>query len=85
MAGRPTRGAAWTQEQDDELRRLVAARRNVYAIAAEMRRTVDAIRGRAQLLRLPLTVSRRPWREQAGPPVGEETAGSKRDGSKDSK
>ena len=63
MAERATRGAPWTQEQDAELSRLVVARRNVYAIAAAMSRTVDAIRDRAQLLGHPSTVCRRPWRQ----------------------
>lgn len=52
----------WSVEDDETLRTMVAARRPTSAIASALGRTVDAVRGRAQTLRVPLTLRLRPWR-----------------------
>jgi len=52
----------WLEADDAELRRLVAARVPVAGIARAMGRTVDAVRGRAQVLGIGLTPRLRPWR-----------------------
>jgi hypothetical protein len=53
---------AWTEADDRELRERLAARQQTATIATAMRSTVDAIRGRAQVLGLTLTQRMRPWR-----------------------
>jgi len=53
----------WTEEQDAELRRRLDARQQAAEIARALGRTVDAVRGRAQVLRLTLTARYRPWME----------------------
>ena len=53
----------WTEEQDAELRRRLDARQQAAEIARALGRTVDAVRGRAQVLRLTLTARNRPWKE----------------------
>ncbi|MES2753499.1 MAG: hypothetical protein V4659_02420 [Pseudomonadota bacterium] len=62
MADRKPRGTPWTVDEDGRLRQLVAARGNASTIANVLGRTVDAVRGRAQALGLPLSNSKRPWR-----------------------
>ena len=57
------RGAPWTEEADAELRRRFAARESVATIARAMGRTQDAIRGRADQLRIAVRSSIRSWRE----------------------
>lgn len=57
------RGAPWTEENDAELRKRVAAKQTIGQIAREMSRTMDAIRGRAAALRITLRSSQRPWRD----------------------
>lgn len=57
------RGAPWNEKADAELRRRVAARESVGAIARAMGRTQDAIRGRADQLRITVPSSLRPWRD----------------------
>lgn len=56
------RRRAWSEEDDAELRRLVAARQPTGEIARELQRTIDAVRGRAAHLDLVLPSSLRPWR-----------------------
>jgi hypothetical protein len=45
-------GRAWTSEEDNQLRTLAAANRNVGAIAPELKRTEAALSGRAYKLGL---------------------------------
>lgn len=56
-------GRRWTAELDEELRRRVAAHQTAGQIAREMGRTLDAIRGRADTLRITVRSSVRPWRD----------------------
>ncbi len=60
------RNRRWTPAEDAELERRLRAREPVGKVALAMRRTVDGIRGRAQLLRLTLPGRLRPWRPQVG-------------------
>jgi hypothetical protein len=53
----------WTEEDDAELCRRVAAKQTIGQIARELGRTMDAIRGRAAALRITLRSSQRPWRD----------------------
>jgi len=58
----PRRRRPWSEEDDAELRRLVAARQSSGEIARQLKRTLDAVRGRAAHLDLVLPSSLRPWR-----------------------
>lgn len=60
------RSRAWSAEDDDALRAGVAARQQTADIARGLGRTIDGVRGRAQLLRLRLTPRLRPWRAYPG-------------------
>jgi hypothetical protein len=60
---RPSR--AWSAEDDAALRAGIAAKQQTPDIARALGRTVDAVRGRAQVLRLRLTPRLRPWRTHA--------------------
>lgn len=55
-------GNVWSEEDDAELRRRIAARQPAAVIAKGMGRRIDAIRGRAAALRVTLPSSQRPWR-----------------------
>ena len=46
----------WTPEEDDELRSLIIASKDIATIAAQLNRTHKAIRRRASKLKLPLEV-----------------------------
>ncbi|WP_447728263.1 hypothetical protein [Sphingomonas koreensis] len=52
----------WSEEDDAELSRLIAERHPPGQIARQLRRTIDAVRGRAAHLNLVLPSSLRPWR-----------------------
>jgi hypothetical protein len=56
----------WSDENDEDLRRRIAARQQIGDIARAMKRTVDGIRGRAATLRLRLPGRNRPWRTNGG-------------------
>ena len=58
----PRQARAWTEEDDADLRARLAARQPTALIARETDRTMDALRGRAQVLGLTLTPRGRPWR-----------------------
>lgn len=60
--GTPNRRRPWDAAADLELRRRAAANEPVGAIAKAMDRTVDAVRGRANRLRIVVKSSLRPWR-----------------------
>lgn len=62
---RPAFGRRWTEDDDARLRRLIAAREPPARIAQALKRTQDAIRGRAAELRLTLPSPLRPWRRFA--------------------
>ncbi len=44
----------WTPEEDNCLRRLVEAGRPIEFVAAELKRSVKAVKGRAHMLRISL-------------------------------
>ena len=46
----------WTPEEDDELRSLILATKDIATIAKELNRTEEAIRRRAIKLKLPMKV-----------------------------
>ena len=50
------RNPLWTPEEDDELRSLTVASKDIATIAKELNRTQKAIRRRATKLKLPLKV-----------------------------
>lgn len=52
----------WTSEEDEELRTRLTDRQQLAAIARSMGRTLEAVRARAQALRLVSGSSLRPWR-----------------------
>jgi hypothetical protein len=60
----------WTSEEDNRLRELVVSNAAAFDIAAELGRTVSAVKGRTLLLRLTLGRSRsnRVASQQDGPP-----------------
>lgn len=58
----PRRRRVWSEADDAELHRLVAARQPTGEIARQLGRTIDAVRGRAVHLGLALPSSLRPWR-----------------------
>lgn len=60
-------GRRWSEDDDAELRRLIAAREPAVRIAHALRRTQDAIRGRAAELHLTLPSPLRPWKRFAKP------------------
>ncbi len=60
-----TRRRPWTDADDIELRRLIEDRQRPSEIARQLGRTIDAIRGRAASLGLPLPSALRPWRRTA--------------------
>lgn len=62
VEGRARVGRAWSEDDDGDLRRRIAARQPAGVIAKGMDRTVDAIRGRAAALHVALPSSQRPWR-----------------------
>lgn len=51
----------WSEDDDAELRRLIATRQPPAAIAKTLGRTQDAVRGRAGQLGLPVPSPLRPW------------------------
>ena len=53
----------WTEEDDAGLRERLGSRQQPADIAHALGRTIDAIRGRAQVLGLRLPSRMRPWRE----------------------
>lgn len=53
----------WSEEDDAELARLIAARHRPSHIAEQLQRTLDAVRGRASQLGLALPSTLRPWRQ----------------------
>lgn len=57
------RSRPWTEAEDAELRARLGARQQPAEIARALGRTVDAIRGRAQMLDLTLPSRTRPWRD----------------------
>jgi transposase-like protein len=63
MTVRSNSRSRWSEENDAELLRLVAAREPPAAIAKKMGRTQDAVRGRAAQLGIMLPSSIRPWRQ----------------------
>lgn len=76
-------GSVWSEEDDAELRRRIAARQTAAVIAKGMRRRIDGIRGRAAALRLTLPSSQRPWRlfpGRASTPATETESGQSPDG-----
>ena len=67
--GKPTQrrpSRAWSAEDDASLRAGIAAKQQTPDIARALGRTVDAVRGRAQVLGLRLTSRLRPWRVYPG-------------------
>ena len=50
------RNFLWTSDEDDELRSLILASKDIATIAKELNRTQKAIRRRATKLKLPLKV-----------------------------
>ena len=44
----------WTPEEDDQLRKLIEASASIHFIASKLKRTGGAIRGRANLLKIPI-------------------------------
>jgi hypothetical protein len=78
-AGPPVRagskGRRWSDDDDAQLRRLIAGREPPARIARILQRTQDAIRGRAAQLRLTLPSPLRPWRRFSNPNRRVETAG----------
>jgi len=53
----------WTEDDDAELRKRLGARQQPGEIAQALGRTIDAVRGRAQVLDLALPSRTRPWRQ----------------------
>ena len=49
---------AWTSDEDERLRKLVISNAPAFDIAADLGRTVTAVRARAQALRISLGSSR---------------------------
>jgi hypothetical protein len=62
----------WTDEDDAQLRGLIASREPPAVIARRMQRTQDAIRGRAGQLGLAVPSPLRPWRRHWGRALREE-------------
>jgi len=58
----PRRRRPWSEVDDDALRRMIAERQLPGEIARQLRRTIDAVRGRAVHLDLVLPSPLRPWR-----------------------
>ena len=65
-------GRQWSEDEDAQLRALIAAREPPAAIARRMQRTQDAIRGRAGQLGLAVPSPLRPWRKHWGRALREE-------------
>lgn len=80
LAVGPGRGRRWSDDDAAELRRLIVAREPAVRIARTLRRTQDAIRGRAAELRLTLPSPLRPWREFAKPKHGRKEQSSVSEG-----
>jgi hypothetical protein len=49
---------AWTSDEDERLRKLIISNAPAFDIAADLGRTVSAVRARAQALRISLGSSR---------------------------
>lgn len=62
----------WTEDDDAQLLRLIAAREPPASIARQMQRTQDAIRGRAGQLGVAVPSPIRPWRKHRGRALREE-------------
>lgn len=73
------RGRRWSDEDDAELRRLIAAREPPARIARALHRTQDAIRGRAAELHLTLPSPLRPWKRFATPNAKPEQTAAERE------
>ena len=58
----------WSEDEDRELRRLIAGREPPLRIARALQRTQDAVRGRAGQLGLVVPSPLRPWRIFAAAP-----------------
>jgi hypothetical protein len=52
------KGRAWTAEDDDRLKSLIEANMSTHLIAAEMKRTIIGVNGRANALGIP---TKRVW------------------------
>lgn len=57
MNGRPSHGRPWNEEADGELRRMLADGAMLPEIARAMGRTQEAVRSRANILKLPVRSS----------------------------
>jgi hypothetical protein len=55
---KPSNTKAWTSDEDERLRKLIISNASVIDIAAELGRTVKAVRARAHALRIALARSR---------------------------
>jgi hypothetical protein len=55
---KPSNTKAWTSDEDERLRKLIISNASVIEIAAELGRTVKAVRARAHALRIALARSR---------------------------
>lgn len=62
VTDKPSRNRPWTEEDDTLLRHSLGAREPASVVAEKLGRTVDAIRGRAQVLGLRIVSRVRPWR-----------------------
>jgi hypothetical protein len=50
----------WTPEEDKQLRETAKAGKSIFIIAHTLRRTVQAVRARASLLKAPIHGSKKP-------------------------
>lgn len=57
MNGRQSHGRPWDEDADDELRRLIAGGAMLPEISRAMGRTQEAVRSRANILKLPVRSS----------------------------
>ena len=58
LTKKPSNTKAWTSEEDERLRKLIISNASVLDIAADLGRTVKAVRARAHALRIALGRSR---------------------------
>lgn len=57
MNGRPSHGQPWDEDADSELRRLIDGGAMLPEIARAMGRTQEAVRSRANILKMPVRSS----------------------------
>jgi hypothetical protein len=50
----------WTPEEDEQLRKMAAAGKNIFVIALKLKRTVSAVRARASILKAPIHGNKKP-------------------------